>query len=281
MTFNTDKGPVPTITLGDGNTIPALGFGVWQVPDHACYHAVTTALQTGYRSIDTASIYLNESGVGRAVADSGIAREELYITTKLWNADQGYDSTLRAFEASLQRLGLDYVDLYLIHWPAPAQNRYVETFRAFQTIKADGGARSIGVCNFTTGYLERLIAETGTVPAINQVELHPRFSQPNLRAFHTSKGIVTEAWSPLGQGTLLTEPTIAKIAAAHDKSAAQVIIRWHLQLGNVVIPKSVTPERIAENFDVFDFELTPADVDAIGALDDPHGRIGFDPEKFD
>ncbi|QSE90179.1 aldo/keto reductase [Rhodococcus pseudokoreensis] len=280
MGFNNAQSPVPTVMLNDGNSIPALGFGVWQVPDDESYAAVAEALKAGYRSIDTAKIYENETGVGRALADSGIARDELFVTTKLWNDDQGYDSTLRAFDTSLSRLGLDYVDLYLIHWPVPSADRYVDTFKAFQKIKADGRARSIGVSNFTPETLDRLIAETGEVPALNQVELHPRFNQADLRAFHTGKGIATEAWSPLGQGTVLEDEAIAKIAAAHGKTTAQVIIRWHLQIGNVVIPKSVTPERIAANFDVFDFELTPEEINTIGSLTRADGRIGPDPDTF-
>ncbi|QIP42031.1 oxidoreductase [Rhodococcus erythropolis] len=271
MTETNDVTSVPTIVLNDGKTIPALGFGVFQVPDDETQEAVSTALKTGYRSIDTAKIYGNEVGVGRAIAESGIAREDLYITTKLWNDDQGYDSTLAAFDASLDKLGLEYLDLYLIHWPVPSKDLYVETFKAFQKLKADGRVRSIGVSNFTIENLERVIGETGEVPVLNQIELHPKFNQAELRAFHTGKGIATEAWSPLGQGTVLGDPVITAIADAHGVTAAQVIIRWHLQIGNVVIPKSVTPERIAANFDVFGFELTPEQINAIGALDDPAG----------
>ncbi|WP_424809539.1 aldo/keto reductase [Rhodococcus sp. 27YEA15] len=268
------------MVLNDGKAIPALGFGVFQVPDDETQAAVSSALKAGYRSIDTAKIYGNEVGVGRAVAESGIAREDLYITTKLWNAEQGYDSTLAAFDASLDKLGLDYLDLYLIHWPVPSQDLYVDTFKAFQKLKADGRVRSIGVSNFTIDHLQRVIDETGEVPALNQIELHPRFTQTELRAFHTEKGIATEAWSPLGQGAVLGDPVITAIADAHGVTDAQVVLRWHLQIGNVVIPKSVTPERIAANFDIFGFELTPDEINAIGALDDTDGRIGPDPSVF-
>ncbi|NMM90474.1 oxidoreductase [Rhodococcus sp. SRB_17] len=280
MTESQDVTSVPNIVLADGKTIPALGFGVFQVPDDETQEAVSTALKAGYRSIDTAKIYGNEVGVGRAIAESGINRGDLYITTKLWNSDQGYDSTLAAFDASLDKLGLDYLDLYLIHWPVPSANLYVETFKAFQKLKADGRVRSIGVSNFTIENLERVIGESGEVPVLNQIELHPKFNQSELRAFHTGKGIATEAWSPLGQGTVLTDPVLKKIADAHSVTTAQVIIRWHLQIGNVVIPKSVTPARIKANIDVFGFALTPDEINAVGALTDPSGRIGPDPAVF-
>ncbi|MGH3724276.1 MAG: aldo/keto reductase [Mycobacterium sp.] len=268
------------MTLNAGTTIPQLGFGVWQVPSDGAAAAVATALQVGYRSIDTAKVYENEEGTGRAIAESGLARGDVFLTTKLWNSDQGYDSTLRAFDASLARLGTDYVDLYLIHWPVPELNEYVASFKALQRIQADGRAKAIGVSNFTLSDLARLIDETGEVPALNQIELHPRLTQPELRAFHAEYGIVTEAWSPLGQGTILDDPTIGAIAQAHDVTPAQVILRWHLQLGNVVIPKSVTPERIAANFDVFGFELGEDEVQRITALDASDGRIGPDPATF-
>ncbi|WP_433610493.1 aldo/keto reductase [Prescottella agglutinans] len=276
----TSIGSVPAVPLGDGNSIPQLGFGVFQVPDDQAYTAVSEALKVGYRSIDTARIYENESGTGRALADSGLAREDLFVTTKLWNADQGYDSTMRAFDDSLARLGLDYLDLYLIHWPAPAQDRYVDTFKAFQQLKADGRIRSIGVSNFTAQNLERLVEAVGEAPALNQIELHPEFTQSHLRSVHADMGIVTEAWSPLGQGTTLENSTIRALAEAHDRTPAQIVLRWHIQLGNVVIPKSVTPARIASNFDVFDFELTADDMFAISSLDSPDGRIGPDPAAF-
>ncbi|MBB3039344.1 aldo/keto reductase [Hoyosella altamirensis] len=276
----TDKTTIPFAKFLDGNSIPQLGFGVWQVPDEEAYTSVASALEAGYRSIDTARIYDNEAGTGRAIRESGIDRGEIFVTTKLWNEDQGTDRTLRAFDDSLTRLGLDYVDLYLIHWPKPAEDLYVETFRAFQKIKAEGRARSIGVSNFQIPHLQRLIDETGEVPAINQIELHPRFSQEELRAFHAEHGILTEAWSPLGQGTILEDPVLTEIASAAGKTVAQVILRWHLQLGNVVIPKSVTPRRIRENLDVFDFELSDEQVGAITALDVADGRIGPDPDLF-
>ncbi|MUM16230.1 aldo/keto reductase [Mycobacterium sp. CBMA271] len=268
------------MSLNSGTTIPQLGFGVWQVPSDGAEAAVLTALQVGYRSVDTAKVYENEEGTGRAIAASGLPREDVFLTTKLWNSDQGYDSTLRAFDASLERLGTDYVDLYLIHWPVPELDEYVATFKALQRIQADGRAKAIGVSNFTVANLARLIDETGEVPALNQIELHPRFTQPELRAFHAEYGIATEAWSPLGQGTILDNPVIGAIALAHGVTVAQVILRWHLQLGNVVIPKSVTPQRIAANFDVFGFELDEDEVQHITGLNAADGRIGPDPETF-
>jgi 2,5-diketo-D-gluconate reductase A len=274
---------VPNVTLSAGNStvdIPQLGFGVWQVPDEDATTAVTTALEVGYRSIDTARIYENEEGVGRALASTEVPRGEIFLTTKVWNDDQGYDSTLRAFEASAKRLGQDYVDLYLIHWPTPKKDAYVDTWRALLQLRADGRIRAAGVCNFQQAHLQRLIDETGEAPAVNQVELHPRLQQASLRAFHAEKGIATEAWSPLAQGgDLLQDDTIAGIARTHDRTPAQVILRWHLQLGNVVIPKSVTPSRIAENFDVFGFELDAAELAAIEGLNRDE-RTGPDPDRF-
>ncbi|MFG2306774.1 aldo/keto reductase [Actinacidiphila glaucinigra] len=271
---------VPDITLNNGVTMPQLGFGVWQVPDDEAATAVATALEAGYRSIDTAALYRNEQGTGRAIAASGIPREELFVTTKLWNTDQGHDNALRAFDASLGKLGLDYVDLYLIHWPAPARGLYLETWRALEKIHADGRARAIGVSNFPVAQLRHLLDEGGVAPALNQVELHPHLPQTELRAFHAGHGIATEAWSPLGQGRgLLDEPALAAIAAKHGRTPAQVVLRWHLQIGNVVIPKSVTPSRIRENIDVFGFELDGEDLAAIDALDNG-GRLGPDPSSF-
>ncbi|MEV0356963.1 aldo/keto reductase [Nocardia sp. NPDC050697] len=279
MTFRSDKSAVPTIVLPDGNVIPQLGFGVFQVPADEAATVVTKALEVGYRSIDTAAIYGNEEGTGRAIRESGLPRDEVYVTTKLWNSEQGYDSTLRAFDESLKRLGLEYLDLYLVHWPVPKADRYVDTFKAFQALKADGRVRSIGVSNFTPAHLERIIAETGEIPAVNQVELHPRFIQAPLRSFHQSHAIATEAWSPLGQGQVLDDPVITSIARQLGRTPAQVVIRWHLQLGNIVIPKSVTPERIESNFDVFGFELTAEQVEAISGLN-ADARIGGDPETL-
>ncbi|ADB48520.1 aldo/keto reductase [Conexibacter woesei] len=271
---------IPTLTLNDGTEIPQLGFGVFQVPPQETAQAVAQALEAGYRHIDTAAAYRNEEGVGEAVAASGIPREALFVTTKLWNADQGYDEALRAFDASARRLRLDVVDLYLIHWPTPARDRYVPSWRAFERLQADGRVRSIGVSNFQPAHLRRLFDEGEVVPAINQVELHPYLQQPELRAFHAEHEIATEAWSPLAQGAVLDDPAIVAIAQAHGKTPAQVVLRWHLQLGNVVIPKSVTPARIAENLDVFDFALSDEQLAAIAALDRGE-RTGPDPDTME
>ncbi|QEV55617.1 aldo/keto reductase [Streptomyces platensis] len=272
---------VPSIKLNNGVAMPQLGYGVWQVEDEQAATAVGQALDAGYRSIDTAMIYGNEEGTGRALAASGVARDELFVTTKLWNADQGHDATLRAFDTSLAKLGLEYVDLYLIHWPLPARDTYIETYRALEEIYADGRAKAIGVSNFLPEHLERLMGETSIVPAVNQIELHPQFPQAASRAFHARHNIVTEAWSPIGQGRgLLEDPTLVKLAAKHGKSPAQVVLRWHVQLGNVAIPKSVTPSRIAENIDIFDFELDDADLTALAGLD-TGTRLGPDPAAFD
>lgn len=269
------------ITLNDGVSIPQLGYGVWQVPDEQAHTAVGTALEIGYRHLDTAAAYENEAGVGRAIRDSGIPREDIFLTTKLWNGDHGYDAALRAFDKSLERLGTDYVDLYLIHWPVPEQDLYIESWRALEKINASGRAKAVGVCNFTAETLERLVKESTKIPAINQIELHPYFPQPAMRQLNEKLGIVTEDWSPLGQGgDLLKEPVLTRIGDANDKTPAQVVLRWHLQLGNVVIPKSVTPSRMMENFDVFDFELTRAEMDEITALRRDDGRIGPDPAHF-
>jgi 2,5-diketo-D-gluconate reductase A len=270
---------VPSLTLHDGVEVPQLGFGVFQVPPDDTQRVVEEALAAGYRHIDTAAAYRNEKGVGAAVAASGIARDEIFVATKLWNDQQGHDSALAAFEKSLGRLGMDRVDLYLIHWPAPPRGLFVETWRAFERIREEGRAGTIGVSNFRIEDLERLGRETATVPTVNQVELHPRFHQTELRAWHREHGIVTEAWSPLGQGRLLGEPAVVEIAERHGRTPAQAILRWHLQLGNVVIPKSATPERIRENIDIFDFELGDAEMAAIGEIDTGR-RSGPDPATF-
>lgn len=277
---NSDLTADTRVPLRDGNAIPALGFGVWQVPDDQAYKAVGEALRVGYRSIDTARIYDNEAGVGRAVGDSDVARSDVFVTTKLWNDDQGRDRTLRAFDDSLTRMGLDYVDLYLIHWPKPKLGLFVETYQAMMELRDSGRARSIGVSNFTAAHLAQLIDEVGEAPAVNQVELHPGFSQASLREFHREHSIATESWSPLGQGESLTDPVVVGIAEELGKTPAQVVLRWHLQLGNIVIPKSVQPTRIKENFEVFDFTLTDDQVAAITALDGDEGRIGPHPERF-
>jgi 2,5-diketo-D-gluconate reductase A len=270
---------IPDLALHDGVEIPQLGFGVFQVPPEDTQEVVEQALDAGYRHIDTAGAYRNEKGVGAAIAASGIAREDLFVTTKLWNSEQGFETTLAAFDASLGRLGFEYVDLYLIHWPVPSEDRFVDTWRAFERIHGEARARTIGVSNFRVEDLERLEAETEVRPTVNQIELHPRLQQAELRAWHADHGIVTEAWSPLAQGELLDDETIVAIAERHGKTPAQAILRWHLQLGNVVIPKSVTPERIRENLELFDFELSDAEMAEFERLDRGE-RIGPDPGTF-
>ena len=271
---------IPHLNLNDGRAIPQLGFGVFLVPPDEAAGAVSHALQIGYRSIDTAAMYRNEQGVGDAIAASGLSRDEVFVTTKLWPSDYEHDRALRGSERSLGQLGTDHIDLYLLHWPAPALARYVEAWQALTELRAGGRALSIGVSNFLPEHLQRVIGATGVVPAVNQVELHPRFQQRELRSFHAEHGILTEEWSPLGRGQILDDPVVTGIASSLQRTPAQVVLRWHLQLGNVVIPKSVTPARIEENFDVFEFELSDADMDAINGLDDPAGRIGPDPATF-
>lgn len=271
---------IPTITLNNGVEMPQLGFGVFQVPDDETTAAVTAALQAGYRSIDTAAAYQNEAGVAKALADSGIERSDLFVTTKLWNADQGYDETLAAFERSRKLLGLEYVDLYLIHWPAPALGKYVDSWRALEKLSADGLVRAIGVSNFQPAHLDTLAETASIVPAVNQIELHPYLQQTAVRAYDEEHGIATEAWSPLAKGgSLLGEPSVQAIAEKLGRTAAQVVLRWHLQLGNIVIPKSVTPARIAENLDLFGFELTDADLAELAKLERDE-RTGPHPDEF-
>jgi 2,5-diketo-D-gluconate reductase A len=271
---------VPLLDLNSGTRAPQLGFGVWQIENAIATDAVATALEVGYRSIDTAAIYKNEKGVGEGIVRSGVARSDIFLTTKLWNAEQGYDATLKAFDASLELLGTDYVDMYLIHWPVPSKNLYVETWKAFIHLREQGRARAIGVSNFQPPHLQRLIAETGVVPAVNQIELHPDFAQTDVVAFNTSQSIVTESWSPLGQGgKLLENPLLVDLAKKHGKTTAQVVLRWHIQLGHMVIPKSQTPSRIRANIEVFDFALGDEDMRAIGTLD-VGNRMGEFPDAM-
>jgi 2,5-diketo-D-gluconate reductase A len=270
----------PLITLNDGVQIPQVGLGVWQLTDEQAYASTKAALAAGYRHIDTAMIYGNEAGVGRAIADSGIPRDQLFITTKLWNADQGFDSTLRAYDQSLKLLGLSYVDLYLIHWPLPKKRAFGASWRALVQLKNDQRVRSIGVSNFTIAHLEQIIADSGVKPSVNQIEIHPDFVQTELVQFCRAQGIHTESWSPLGQGgALLEQPVLKRIAEQHQKSVAQVIIRWHVQTGHIVFPRSSNAERIAANIDVFDFELSAQDMQDIAAIEQT-GRMGPDPETF-
>jgi 2,5-diketo-D-gluconate reductase A len=270
---------VPRVTLNNGVEMPQLGFGVFQISNEDVTDAVLAALEWGYRSIDTAAGYYNEVGVGQAIASSGVPRGELFITTKLANDDHGYDSALRAFDESLERLAMDYVDLYLIHWPVPTRNRYVETWRALERIYSEGRSRSIGVSNFLIPHLQRLLDETEVTPAVNQIEIHPYLQQQELRRFGLEHGILPEAYSPLAQGEVLRDPVITGLAERYGKTPAQVVLRWHLQSGNIVIPKSNTPARIKENFEIFDFELSTADIRAIDGLD-RGARTGADPATF-
>ena len=268
------------LALNDGHALPRLGLGVFKIDDDACESLLGAAVEAGYRAVDTAAMYGNEAGVGRAVraaAERGVA---VCVTTKLWNDHHGHDAAFRALEASLHRLGLSAIDLYLIHWPQPAQDRYVDTWRALVAMREDGRVRSIGVSNFMPEHLERIIGETGVVPSVNQVELHPRFQQKELRAFHARHEIATESWAPLGRGRLLDDPVLTALAAKHGRSAAQVVIRWHLQSGLAVIPKSADPGRVKANAAVFDFALDEADMAAIEAMDDPAGRTGPDPRRM-
>jgi 2,5-diketo-D-gluconate reductase A len=270
---------VPAMQLNDGGKIPQLGLGVWQVPNDQAAASVKEALAAGYRSVDTAAIYGNEAGVGAGLRAAGVARKDLYVTTKLWNDRHGYDEAHKAMDESLEKLGLAYVDLYLIHWPVAGSTKFLDAWKAMVEMKEDGRARSIGVSNFTQANLERLLDASGVTPAVNQVELHPGFTQQALRAFHAKHGIATESWSPLAQGGVAKDKVILELARKHGKSPAQVTLRWHLQHDLIVIPKSVTPARIRENIDVFDFELSAADRAAIDGIKEG-ARLGPDPETF-
>jgi 2,5-diketo-D-gluconate reductase A len=272
--------PVPTVRQNDDNSVPQIGLGIYGPDDDTAASVVETALGLGYRLLDTAEQYENEVGVGEGIRRSGVPRSEIYVTTKLGNGSHGYEATLRGFEGSLARLGLEYIDLYLIHWPMTKLGLYPESWKAFEQLRADGLVRSIGVANFTESHLDRLLNETGTVPVVNQIELHPGLQRRELRAYNAAHGILTEAWSPLAYGNLLDNSVLAQVADKHEKTIAQVLLRWHLDLGNVVIPKTVTPSRMAENLDVFGFSLDGEDVAAIESLENGI-RNAYDPDLMD
>ena len=270
---------IPTLTLTDGRSIPQIGYGCWQIPDSEAPSLVKHAIGAGYRLIDTAAAYGNEAGVGRAVRDADVPRDQIFLTTKIWNDRQGPDAA-KAFEESRSKLGLAYVDLYLIHWPYPQRRLFVETWKAMIRLRDEGQIRSLGVSNFTEEHLAVLVGETGVTPAVNQIELHPYFQRRDGRAVDKARGIVTESWSPLGRGQELKDSAIEAIAKAHGTTPAQVVLRWHTQIGCIAIPKSANPQRIVENISLFDFELSAAEMEAIAGLDMPDGRIGPDPATF-
>lgn len=269
--------PAPLIPLADGARVPQMGYGLYKVPAADAARLCLDAIDAGYRHLDTAAFYGNEREVGEAVRASGLPRDELFVTSKVWKDDNGFDQTLRAFDASMRRFALDRLDLFLIHWPVPSTDLYVETWRALIRLRDEGRVASIGVSNFHAHHIERLVAETGETPVVNQVELHPWLPQTALREFHAARGILTEAWSPLARGRVIGEPLLAELAAAHGRSPAQIVLRWHVQLGNLVIPKASSPARIRENLDVFDFELSDADLAAIASLENGE-RTGRDPD---
>jgi len=271
---------IPHLTLNDGQHLPQIGFGTWPLDDAQAQTAVQAALACGYRLIDTAARYGNEAGVGRGIAASGVARSQVQLTSKLRGSEHGFDSTLRAFDATLAALGTDYLDLYLIHWPLPMRDLYVDTWRAFIRLREEGRIRSIGVSNFQPAHIDRLLSETGVLPAVNQIELHPDFTQAALRAWHARQGIVIECWSPLGRGEVLKDATVARIAQKHGRSPAQILLRWHVQHGLVAIPKSQDPQRMRQNLAVFDFALDAEDLAALALLDGDH-RQGGDPDTND
>ncbi|HET8597513.1 MAG TPA: aldo/keto reductase [Castellaniella sp.] len=270
----------PYLTFHDGRRAPQLGLGTWKVTGDEAAPAVQAATEAGYRSIDTAYIYYNEAEVGQGIARCGVPREDLFVTTKLWNNRHERESARSALQESLDRLQLDYVDLYLIHWPVPKEHRYLEAWEGLIQLRDDGRAKSIGVCNFQVDHLQKLLDKTGVLPVVNQIELHPYFQQSELRAYHADHGIQTEAWSPLGQGEALKDPVILDIAHQLRATPAQVILRWHIQMGHMVIPKSSHPDRIRENFNLWSLYLDDQAMDRIAALDRPDGRIGPDPELF-
>jgi 2,5-diketo-D-gluconate reductase A len=278
--MTTQNPNIPAITLNDGRTIPQIGFGVWQVPNDEATTAVAEAIKSGYRSIDTAQGYDNETGVGAAIRQAEVGRADLFVTSKIRTKAMGYDEALAGVQESLKALQLDYLDMFLIHWPAPAHDKYVDTWRAFIQAQKDGLIRSIGVANFTVPYLERIVGETGIAPVINQVETHPLYQQRDLTDFHRRYGIQLEAYSPLGTGSVLRNETIGRIARKHEKSPAQVILKWHLMSGHIAIPKSVHPDRIRSNLELFDFGLDSDDLRQIAELDDPNGKTGSKPEEF-
>ena len=271
---------IPHLTLNDGQRLAQIGFGTWPLDDAQAQTAVQAALACGYRLIDTAARYGNEAGVGRGIAASGVARSQVQLTSKLRGSEHGFDSTLRAFDATLAALGTDYLDLYLIHWPLPMRDLYVDTWRAFIRLREEGRIRSIGVSNFQPAHIDRLLSETGVLPAVNQIELHPDFTQAALRAWHARQGIVIECWSPLGRGEVLKDATVARIAQKHGRSPAQILLRWHVQHGLVAIPKSQDPQRMRQNLAVFDFALDADDLAALALLDGDH-RQGGDPDTND
>ena len=263
-----EKSTAPTVDLGGGVAMPRLGFGTWPMTGDAAEEAVTQAISRGYRSIDTAAVYGNENSVGRGIAASGIDRSDVFVTTKLARTAHGYDTALRAFEQSARELATDYLDLYLIHWPMPALDLYVDSWRALIRLQSDGRVRAIGVSNFKPAHVDRLIEETGVVPAVNQIELNPRTNRADVRAYHERMGIVTESWAPLGSGTdLLAEPVLAELATKYHKQPGQIVLRWHMELGLVATPRSANPQRMSSNIDVFDFVLTEDEVQRISALD--------------
>ena len=275
----TSAAAIPSVTLNDDNTMPVIGLGVGELSDAETEESVSAALEAGYRLIDTASAYGNEAAVGRAIASSGVPRDELFVTTKLATSDQGFQSSQDALKESLERLGLDYVDLYLIHWPAGEQGKYVDSWGGLMSSQGAGLTRSIGVANFNEEHLSNIVDLSFVAPVVNQIELHPLLNQAELRAVNESRGVVTEAYGPLGVGRLLDNPTIVSIAEAHGKTPAQALIRWSIQLGNVVIPRSSSPERVRSNLEVFDFELTDDEMATLNGLDDGT-RFRPDPETY-